>query len=102
MVNGGIDMEANVEKLYSELRKTKSELESRLNNQLCSDEIQIYIKDELQDVNVAMGKITAGTYGTCEISGELIPIDVLKEIPTIKTIYEAQTLGHFFRKNINF
>jgi hypothetical protein len=94
-------MEANVEKLYSELRKTKTELMKTLNNSLCSPEIKTMVIEELNDVEVAMGKMATGTFGTCEISGELIPKEVLEAIPTIKTIYDIEYMGNFFRKPID-
>ena len=93
-------MEAKVKKLYSELRRTKEELVERLENRACSSKIQLFIKDELQDVEWAMGKISAGTYGTCEVSGELIPFEILEAIPTIKSISEIENMGEFCRKPI--
>jgi RNA polymerase-binding transcription factor DksA len=93
-------MEANVKKLYSELRRTKKELVERLENGACSSNIQLLLNDELQDVDCAISKITAGTYGTCELSGELIPIEILEAIPTIKSIREVEKMGEYYRKSI--
>ena len=93
-------MEASVKKLYSELRRTKEELVERLENRDCSSKIKLYIKDELQDVEWAMGKISAGTYGTCEVSGELIPFEILEVMPTIKSMSEMEDMSEFCRKPI--
>ena len=93
-------MEANVKRLYSELRRTKEELVERLDDHLCSPKVQLLIQDELQDVDDAISKITAGTYGTCELSGELIPFEILEAIPTIKSIREVENIGLFCRKSI--
>jgi RNA polymerase-binding transcription factor DksA len=93
-------MEANLKKLYSELRKTKKELVDRLENRSCSSKIQLLISDELHDVDWAISKINAGTYGTCELSGELIPMEILEVIPTLKSIREVEEMGEFCRKSI--
>ncbi|MGJ7922470.1 hypothetical protein [Neobacillus sp. LXY-4] len=93
-------MEANYEKLYSELRKTKEELLAGMNNSEGSPVVQSFINEEIDDIDTALSKMMTGTYGKCEISGELIPYEVLEVIPTIKTINEMEVLGYFFRKPI--
>lgn len=47
------------------------------------------IEEELQDVNLALEKIQKGTYGICEVTGQPIPIERLRAIPTARTIVEA-------------
>jgi len=91
-------MEANYDKLYSELRNTKSELLDRINKNTGSSVVQTIIREEIQDIELALSKIITGHYGRCELSGELIPIEVLEIIPTIKTLNEMEDLNHFFRK----
>jgi RNA polymerase-binding transcription factor DksA len=40
---------------------------------------------QLKDINVALEKIEAGTYGVCEISGHPIEIDRLEANPSART-----------------
>lgn len=91
--------------LYSELLVMKQELESHLLNrtdthteefgseplfQHTKDEkkllIQKHIQDDLYDVNRALMKLEFGIYGICEETGERIPLEKLKTIPTARTI----------------
>jgi RNA polymerase-binding transcription factor DksA len=90
-------MEADYRKLYTELRKTKQELQERLNSHVT---IEPFIKEEIQDIEIAMNKILTGSYGRCEQSGELIPKEILDLIPTIKSLKDMESIGHFFRKPI--
>ncbi len=95
-------MEATYDKLYSELRKTKRELLDRMNKNAGPRPlaIQTIIKEEIQDIELALTKIITGHYGRCELSGELIPLEVLEAIPTIKTMNDMEEINHFFRKPI--
>ena len=43
------------------------------------------LETEYRHLKRALGKITAGTYGTCEISGEPIEIERLNILPTART-----------------
>lgn len=43
------------------------------------------LEDQLADVNAALGKIEAGTYGTCEVCGAEIEADRLEANPSAKT-----------------
>ncbi|MDZ5470721.1 hypothetical protein SM124_03045 [Bacillus sp. 31A1R] len=92
-------MEAFEERLYSELRKTQEELLERLENGNGS-KVKQWIKEELDDINSAIGKLQKGDFGKCEISGELIPLDLLKQIPTLKTLEDCQGLDRFYCKSI--
>ncbi|HET7628770.1 MAG TPA: TraR/DksA C4-type zinc finger protein [Bacillales bacterium] len=47
------------------------------------------VREELRDVNVALKKMDAGTYGICEATGKRIPLERLQAIPTARTIVEA-------------
>jgi RNA polymerase-binding protein DksA len=44
----------------------------------------------IQEINSALGRIKAGTYGICEYSGEEIPIERLEAIPWAKFTVKAQ------------
>jgi hypothetical protein len=91
-------MDSSFEKLYSELRTTKEELLDKLESGRCSALIQPFIYDELADINRAMEKLENGEYGKCEISGELIPQDLLSVIPTMVAMSDYEKLGAFCRK----
>ncbi|WP_318504878.1 hypothetical protein [Bacillus sp. T3] len=97
-------MEATLDlaKLYTELRKSSKELQNRLNVNTGSPTLQSLIMEEIQDVENAIQKITLGNYGKCEISGEQIPFDFLKVMPTIKTMEDIDGLHHFYRKPITY
>lgn len=43
------------------------------------------LKTELNEIDRALEKITAGTYGTCEVGGEEIEEDRLKADPAART-----------------
>jgi RNA polymerase-binding transcription factor DksA len=44
------------------------------------------IERDLADVEVALVRLDAGTYWTCEESGQPIPADLLAEYPTLRRI----------------
>lgn len=89
----------NNNEIYSELRKTRQELIQRLQNNNGSPLVRPYIEGELQDIETALEKLEKGTYGTCEISGELMPQDLLMMIPTLKSMNDCQRVSYFFRKS---
>lgn len=92
-------MEANYHELYSELRKTKEELQVKLYT--CTAipaTVQYFIQEEIRDIETALYKILTGSYGRCENSGELIPKEILEQVPTIKTNKDMECISHFFRK----
>jgi RNA polymerase-binding transcription factor DksA len=93
-------MNALQEKLFLELRQTKSEIEHSLKNKKNEDWLKDILKEELNDIDTALAKIQAGSYGQCEISGELIPLDLLEIIPTIKTINDTKKIETYRKKTI--
>jgi len=97
-------MEATLDlaKLYTELRKSSKELQERLNVNTGSPELQSLIMEEIHDVENAIQKIALGNYGKCETSGEQIPFDFLKVMPTIKTMEDIDEIHHFYRKPLNY
>jgi len=50
-----------------------------------NDAILTDLEKRLKDVNDALGRIAAGTYGTCEVSGEEIESDRLDADPAART-----------------
>lgn len=93
-------MNAMQEQLFLELRQTQSEIENSLNNKQKQDWFINILEEELADIKVAMRKITDGNFGQCEISGELLPAELLKNIPTIKSVKDSENLEAFYRKPI--
>nr|WP_247739220.1 molecular chaperone DnaK [Bacillus sp. 165] len=47
-----------------------------------------HIKEDLKDVNRALLKMDMGVYGICEETGQSLPIQYLKIIPTARTVNE--------------
>lgn len=47
------------------------------------------LETELKDVNDALAKMEAGTYGICEKTGEVIPLDRLQAYPAARTLVGA-------------
>ncbi|MFT4413489.1 TraR/DksA C4-type zinc finger protein [Fredinandcohnia humi] len=90
--------------IKAELELTKKELLSRLAEStiyevsqefLFQDEktekekiIINHIKEDLRDVERALNKMKEGTYGICEETGEVIPYEKLRILPTARTIFE--------------
>lgn len=93
-------MDAKAETLYSELRKTRMELIERLEDENASPLVKPMIKEELLDVEDTLNKIELGLFGRCEISGELIPEELLTMVPTIKYLNDYQKIDGYFRKGI--
>ncbi|WP_374724458.1 TraR/DksA C4-type zinc finger protein [Calidifontibacillus erzurumensis] len=96
-----------------ELELTKRELEDRLNRsyddrepravQSVTDlyknskkhEINQHIFAELNDVNRALFKMEWGLYGICEETGEKIPYELLRIVPTVRTLREALAITEY-------
>lgn len=49
-----------------------------------ADSIRISIEGQLADVEHALGRLDAGTYGTCEMCGKKIPDERLKARPAAR------------------
>ncbi|MBC3713314.1 hypothetical protein H8G91_18590, partial [Bacillus pumilus] len=43
-------------------------------------------KRQLQDVSLAIAKIEQGTYGICEATGDVIPLEQMSILPTARTV----------------
>ena len=94
-------MNARQDELILELRKTKWEIEQALKDKEKDEWLAVILQEELSDVEKAMEKIRHGSFGQCEVSGELLPEDVLKVLPTTRTVKDAESLAHFYRKPIS-
>ncbi|MFP7469712.1 hypothetical protein SFC55_01725 [Niallia taxi] len=93
-------MNLDVEKLYTELRMTQIELQATLRVKR-SSKINHYIEAELLDVEESMRRLENGQFGTCEISGELMPAEVLQLVPTIKSKKDLEQMQTYYRKSLH-
>ncbi|MBX9972326.1 hypothetical protein [Cytobacillus firmus] len=93
-------MDAKAEGLYTELRNTRQEILERLMEGNSSALIKPILLEELHDIEQTLSKIDSGSFGKCEISGELLPADLLQMIPTLKTMEDCSRLRNFYRKSI--
>ncbi len=59
-----------------------------------------HIKEELQDVERALMKIDKGIYGYCEETGEEIPFEKLRILPTARTKYDFFFQELYERKSL--
>ena len=46
--------------------------------------VEANLEEQLQEVNAALGRIEAGTYGICEVSGQEIAIERLEAYPSAR------------------
>ncbi|MCE4048386.1 MULTISPECIES: hypothetical protein [Bacillaceae] len=93
-------MNLDVEKLYTELRMTQIELQATLRVKR-SSKINHYIEAELLDVEESMRRLENGQFGTCEISGELMPAELLQLVPTIKSKKDLEQMQTYYRKSLH-
>jgi len=94
-------MNAMQEKLFLELRQTKEEIENSLKKKQKQPWLTTILKAELTDLNTAIQKFEEGKFGQCEISGEFIPDDLLKMIPTIRSIKDTTDLEYYYKKPLS-
>jgi RNA polymerase-binding transcription factor DksA len=93
-------LNAMQEQLFLELRQTQAEVENSLKNKQKQNWFTTILEEELADIKVALKKLSDGSFGQCEISGELLPTDLLKIIPTLKSKKDSENLDSFYRKSI--
>jgi RNA polymerase-binding transcription factor DksA len=92
-------MDLNANTIYSELRSTKKELMEKLESENYSLLAKPFIEEELKDVEKALRKFEAGTFGTCEMSGELLPEKILLIVPTLTSLDDCKTLEFFIGRS---
>jgi RNA polymerase-binding transcription factor DksA len=104
---GGQQMNIQLSEIKNELELIKNELLHRLQIDLVSskeenfyNELSNYdsqnkqkvvidaIYKDLYDVEIALKKIDDGNYGYCELTGEQLPYNKLRILPTGRTIYD--------------
>lgn len=95
-------MEALHEMLYEELRQSEQEILQSLKRKDRNHQLKSILEEELKDIRSAIDKVMKGNYGLCEMSGEFIPREILKSVPTIKTMNDLDHFKNFFRKPLYF
>ncbi|MCM3149495.1 TraR/DksA family transcriptional regulator [Bacillus pumilus] len=92
-------MNGDLETIYTELLQMKEELQAKLfeyasfrspaehvsMNEVQTATLLYHIKEELQDVSLAIAKIEQGTFGICEATGDVIPLEQMSILPTART-----------------
>ncbi|MDP4105519.1 MAG: TraR/DksA C4-type zinc finger protein [Bacillota bacterium] len=95
-------MDALHEMLYEELRQTEQEVLQSLQKKDANHRLKSILEAELDDIQSAIKKVNNGSYGLCEFSGDLIPEELLKIVPTIKSIEDLGNFKTFYRKPLYF
>lgn len=90
------------EMLYEELRQSEKEILQALQTKDRHKGLQAIFEEELADVQAAIKKVETGNFGFCEISGEIIPENLMKLIPTLKSVNDISNLESFYKKTIHF
>jgi RNA polymerase-binding transcription factor DksA len=93
-----LGMKVFEKKLYEELRDFEREMKVKLEKNLVDQKIKLFVEAELQDIQTTLNKLECGEYGKCEMSGELMPYDLLAAVPTAKTINDFEDMKGFFKK----
>jgi RNA polymerase-binding transcription factor DksA len=89
------------ERLFLELRQTRVEIKSSLVNKQKHDWLTSILEEELTDIEAALKKMEDGKYGQCEISGEFLPEDLLKMMPTLRSVKDSECLETYFKKPLD-
>jgi RNA polymerase-binding transcription factor DksA len=85
-------------KLYEELRDFERELDGKLKDNLVHQKIKKYVEAELKDIQSTLHKLECGEFGKCEMSGELIPYDLLYAVPTAKSLKDFNDMKSYLKK----
>jgi RNA polymerase-binding transcription factor DksA len=95
-------MDAMHEMLYEELRQSEQEVLHSLEKKNHDQQLTLIFEEELADIRSAIDKVKNGNFGLCEISGELIPGELLKLVPTLKSLNDFSNLEIYYRKPLHF
>lgn len=94
-------MNAMQEKLFLELRQTRVEIKNSLETKHQKDWFTAILEEELADIDTALKKLEDGNFGHCEISGELLPDDLLKMLPTLRSVKDSECVETYFKKPLH-
>lgn len=75
------DYETKFDDLGNDPDENATEVEEYVDNVA----VEGTLETQLKDVNDALAKMAAGTYGVCEKTGEAIPLDRLRAYPAART-----------------
>lgn len=75
------DYETKFDDLGNDPDENASEVEEYVDNVAVEGSLETQLKDVLD----ALAKVEAGTYGVCEKTGEVIPLDRLRAYPAART-----------------
>ncbi len=79
------DVEGNYETEFDDLGNDPDENASEVEEYVDNVAVEGTLETQLKDVNDALAKIEAGTYGVCEKTGEEIPVERLQAYPAART-----------------
>lgn len=88
----------SIDHVYEEMVSMKNDLERKLSSNDLSPSIKQWTLQELHDIEYALEKWENGTFGTCEVTGEPIPFDLLYAVPTARTVFEQDEMLKYCRK----
>ncbi|RDI47530.1 hypothetical protein [Falsibacillus pallidus] len=89
-------MEETKKRLYQQLIESHIELNQHLS---VHPLVKHYIEQEKNDIKHALSKFENDTFGICEFSGELIPLDIMHHLPTIRNTNEWKEIHKKFGKS---
>ncbi len=95
-------MDAMHEMLYEELRQSEQEVLHSLEKKNHDQQLTLIFEEELADIRSAIDKVKNGNFGLCEISGDLIPDELLILVPTLKSVDDFSNLEIYYRKPLHF
>ncbi|RLQ95811.1 hypothetical protein [Falsibacillus albus] len=75
-------MDNQKQQVYRQLKQAHLDLEAHQTSNVL---VRHFIEQEKLDVAYALEKWEKGTFGICEMSGELIPFEMIHFLPTIRT-----------------
>lgn len=78
------DVAGNYEMKFDDLGNDPDENASEVEEYVDTVAVEGNLEGQLKDVNDALAKIDAGTYGVCEKTGEEIPVERLQAFPAAR------------------
>jgi hypothetical protein len=92
-----------LDQIKDELTLMKDELNARLAKSQLDDPIFIRdVKNELNDVELALEKMEYGLYGICEETLQKLPLEQLAQIPTARTIHDFLNMKSYLKKTLEY
>ncbi|MGE6631322.1 TraR/DksA family transcriptional regulator [Bacillus sp. NPDC077027] len=106
-------MNGDLDTIYMELLQMKDELQTRLFeyasfrsptenvmmvNQDKKTTLLYHMKEELQDVTLALAKMEQGLYGICEVTGQMMSLEQMRILPTARKIDDFLYQQQYERK----